>query len=354
MTAAFSNGTLHFIGSGFDPIQKLRQSGGDILLFYLNANGVLFQKKTLDPWYQATRIQENITSFDSNHSSISSSRSVYRQDNPGSPLACTQKMQWCALTASHDSRCTPLGTYYDVYTSGRATLTNSLTSDQVDWILGWLWLSPADVVESMGSESLLARRTLRGGIQGALPENQWQLDVEHWYHIVLAGYQKIYADVAAGPPSSYPEEWVRRPASEGQINMCQNQVSKSHPGRIDDYFDQHRRLESHQHFTCILQRIRPFVHSCSGTLYHRDSRHDRTHRPVRADPRQTQSILPTRMEHERNISASTPSPRRARHWRMGCCRRGDSNHSKPHRPCSTRYFGSEASPTGSRIFEAKT
>lgn len=138
-------------------------------------------------------------------------------------------MQWCALTASRDSRCTSLGTYEDAKTSALSTLTDSLTPDQVDWVLGRLWLSLADVVKSMGSESLLARRTLRGGIQGPLPENQWQLDVEYWFQIVLAGYQKIYADVAAGPPSSYPKKWVRRPVSEGQINMCQNQVFETPP-----------------------------------------------------------------------------------------------------------------------------
>ena len=267
-------------------------------------------------------------------------------------MACTQKFQWCALTASHDSRCTPLETYYDAYTSALSTLTDSLTPEQVDWIFSRLELTPSSVVDTMGTDSLLARRTLGGGMQAALPENQWQLEVEHWYQIALAGYQKIYVDVTAGPPSSYPEEWVQRPIGEGQINMCQNQVFKTHPGRIDDYFDQYRRLESHQHCPCILQRIRPVVHSCFGTLHHSGSHHDRTHRPVRADPRQTQSILPTRMERERNISASTHSPRRARHWRMGCRRRGNSNHEKPHRPCTARYFGFEASPTGSRIFEA--
>ena len=89
----------------------------------------------------------------------------------------------------------------------------------------------------MGTESLLSRRTLGGGIQGALPDNQWQLDVEHWYQIILAGYQKIYLDAAAGPPSSHPEEWVQRPVNEGQITMCQNQVIQSRPSWIDNHVD---------------------------------------------------------------------------------------------------------------------
>ncbi|KAI1735540.1 hypothetical protein F4680DRAFT_461651 [Xylaria scruposa] len=79
----------------------------------------------------------------------------------------------------------------------------------------------------MGTESLLSRRLLGIGVQAALPENQWQIEVEHWYHIVLAGYQKIYMDGATGLPPSYPEEWVQRPADAQQRKMCHSQKAIS-------------------------------------------------------------------------------------------------------------------------------
>ncbi|KAI3326463.1 hypothetical protein HD806DRAFT_551441 [Xylariaceae sp. AK1471] len=82
----------------------------------------------------------------------------------------------------------------------------------------------------MGTESLLSKRSLSNGIQGSLPDNQWQLEVEHWYQIALAGYQKIYLDGASGPPPSYPEEYIQRRANPEQHKLCHNQkaVSTAH------------------------------------------------------------------------------------------------------------------------------
>ncbi|KAI0554210.1 hypothetical protein F4679DRAFT_579821 [Xylaria curta] len=206
LDAIFEDGELASSMSAFNPIAELTHSGGDIYLFYLSANGVLFTNKTLDPWYQAAHVVGRIGRAKSD-GTTDKRLLVFGQDNPGSLLACSQKFQWCALNSTGGSHCTPLGTYLDAYKSALGILTTQITREQVDWIFARLELSPTDVVSRMGTESLLSRRLLGIGVQAALPENQWQLEVEHWYHIVLAGYQKIYMDGAAGPPPSYPEEW---------------------------------------------------------------------------------------------------------------------------------------------------
>ncbi|CAJ2503206.1 Uu.00g106000.m01.CDS01 [Anthostomella pinea] len=151
---------------------------------------------------------------------------VYSQDYPATPLACSKKHQICISTTSGEPRCTQLATPYEVFDEA----LQSVAVENQDRLL-WTMSSQTSVsggidsaVEVLGAQALLSRRGLFYGRQEPLPDSQWQTDVEHWFNVESTIYQKSLGEVAAGPPSSYPEEWVARPTTPEQTKLCNNQV----------------------------------------------------------------------------------------------------------------------------------
>ncbi|KAL1615965.1 hypothetical protein SLS56_011613 [Neofusicoccum ribis] len=66
-------------------------------------------------------------------------------------------------------------------------------------------------------------RGLSEGMQGPLPDNQWQLDVENWFAISLAALQGWMVELATGPSDSKFLDWIDSPTSEGGRYWCKNQ-----------------------------------------------------------------------------------------------------------------------------------
>lgn len=214
-------------------------------------------EKVLDPWYQATHLKPSDISYigATNGTSTGSSK-FYLQDQPGSPLACTEKWQWCLPLASGGRYCTRLGPLNDVYEDAFTNAAGPSTSELMDWIFSQLEITHSAAPSIMGVQALLSRKKLDEGWQGSLPDNQWQMDVEHWFQISIAAYQKIFVDIAAGPLSSMPEDFVKRPANDVQTNLCNNQVFAYTP-----FLSQHLRpdtnlnIESYKYRSYIIQCI---------------------------------------------------------------------------------------------------
>ncbi|KAI1759146.1 hypothetical protein GGR53DRAFT_527966 [Hypoxylon sp. FL1150] len=212
-------------------IDELAASGGDIALISLSANGVLFVEKVLDPWYQATHTQaSDFTYIGATNGTSKGSGKFYLQDQPGSPLACTEKWQWCLPLASGGRYCTRLGPLNDVYEDASTNSFGPSTTELVDWIFSQIEISHSAAPNIMGVQALLSRKKLDEGYQGSLPDNQWQMDVEYWFQISMAAYQKVFVDTAAGPLPSMPEDFVKRPANDVQTKLCNNQkvISTAH------------------------------------------------------------------------------------------------------------------------------
>ncbi|KAI8626961.1 hypothetical protein F5Y19DRAFT_487249 [Xylariaceae sp. FL1651] len=230
--AAFKNGTLTKFSS-FDPIPELVASRGRLSLFFLSAKGILFAKRTPDPWYHATRKVATVDALSLNSSMPRSKIPVYGQDRAGAPLACSSKMQICMPGLPAAGRCTALGNPDDIFTQVLSELASDAASTRLKWAIAALESVSngiSDLVKAMGAQSLLSRRSLVSGVQSPLPDNQWQLDVEHWHKTHLASHQIVLAQVAAGLPPSYPEEWIKRPQNKVEIKMCNSQkaISPAH------------------------------------------------------------------------------------------------------------------------------
>lgn len=227
--AAFQyNGTIVEADSNFAPIHELSDTGGDIYLFVLSAGAVIFTEKTLDPWYQATRVAGQVYFSRFNGENGDDSVEVYSQDESASTIACTEKQQVCVMASNGDTRCSPLASGNDALD----ILYGSMAADQATLErIKWLFSARAsqgcpvsELIDALGIQALLSRRSLREGIQGHLSDTQWQQEAEYWFNVGLACLQKAFVNVAVGLPPSFPDDLVRRPTTGEQDKLCQNQV----------------------------------------------------------------------------------------------------------------------------------
>ncbi|KAL9625278.1 MAG: hypothetical protein Q9160_000680 [Pyrenula sp. 1 TL-2023] len=218
MTLACSyNGSFLPDQSSFIPTEGLFDGDGDVALFFLSANDILYSKEINDDWYAAHRPMGQ----DYQSSTATGQASYYLADEPAAVLGCKSQFQACDLNLAAGQQCSAPGGSYDVVYS------HLQRTDKRGKVLAWILGAPKsifDVAISLRSSSLASRYTLRQNIQVGLPDNQWQLDVENWHNIVLAGIQGGVVDSATGPSDADMLKYFwRRPDSDEASYLCKNQ-----------------------------------------------------------------------------------------------------------------------------------
>lgn len=187
----------------WSPRPELVRQDGDLTIVFLSGAGVRFTQRVDDDWYRATTPWRAIY-----WPPISGRLPTWRPDVSASPMGCLEQFQWCNSAYPRDRGCGPLASLLDSL-FGAAPLFNltnltyedltrgrPLSSDTTSARLIWPWLAmtgypttlPA-LLGSLGTRSLASQSTLFSGVQSPLPENQWQLDVLQWWHIILAAVQ---------------------------------------------------------------------------------------------------------------------------------------------------------------------
>ncbi|KAI0196934.1 hypothetical protein F4808DRAFT_439331 [Astrocystis sublimbata] len=215
-------------GSEFRPIPYLHRDDADLMLVFLLGAGVLYTEPSPDPWYRATTHLE--------HSSIEGANSavpVYIFDEAASPLGCALQYQLCITRPSKELICGNLASFNDAESSFIANAVANATNGntKLQWHLNtylksaFLW----DVVNKLGALSLTAHKTLSEGGQRPIPNNQWQLDVAHWWATRLAALQATFVNTAIGPPDSFhiPREFIDGPTDSNEKVACNSQKIRS-------------------------------------------------------------------------------------------------------------------------------
>ncbi|KAI0552680.1 hypothetical protein F4679DRAFT_533495 [Xylaria curta] len=220
-TAAWENGSLADWGTLFEPIPELTVTDADLKLLFLAGNGIYFTNITNDPWYKATTPGPISHPLVANESSAIQ---VYRQDNPGSPMGCAHRSQYCRAGPSGESVCTDLTGELDLYYSVLSVFDDEQAFNRVNWFqtmvdASW-WLE--DIV-GRGDVNLAAQYRVRSGVQGPLPDDQWQLEVQYWFSIMLASMQRTFVDTATGPSDVNLKQYRVPPANADEQNLCVNQ-----------------------------------------------------------------------------------------------------------------------------------
>lgn len=191
-------------------------------LFFLSGNQVIYREPTNDSWYQGNRLVQNATdTLDLEPGSSG----LYTSREAASPLACAFQVQYCVPSLPEEIRCSPVGSAADSLNY----MTNMLHDQQLSkfqWFMASTidqTLSLSTAITRLGVQLLTSRYRLRNGVQGQLPDNQWQLDVQHWHATTLAHLQGTFVDAATGPRDPALLPWLVKPSTPETQRMCQNQ-----------------------------------------------------------------------------------------------------------------------------------
>jgi hypothetical protein len=206
------------------PISELLVPGADVSVILLQTHDIAFFTPVSDPWFEATQGPVN-------RSTPSGRIQVYFSDQPARALACVQQYQFCNPSLEQNVSCTPLLGIFEAATVASTTLFSQPKERNT-----FLWSASAitqmasgfsELAVVMNGAALLASDSLSTYGQYALPSNQWELEVEHWFKFTLADLQRAILDQATGP--TVPEaSQVHTPpdTAEGRA-VCSNQKIRS-------------------------------------------------------------------------------------------------------------------------------
>lgn len=214
------------------PIPQLTMSDADLLVVFLSPQGVSFVNQTDDPWYRGfvPRGTFNFPGDDGGQ------RPLYISDEAASPMGCVSRFQYC----NSSKKCSNLASYTDTVTSA---LTLFHQTPREYWSGNWnepdatasrfdmfevimtSFPSLSEFINTLGPSSLLSSQHLNQGVMGPLPDNQWQLDVIHWFEMLMASKQAAFVSNAHGTTDETVLPYLETTDNEDQLTMCDNQVS---------------------------------------------------------------------------------------------------------------------------------
>ncbi|KAK7706262.1 hypothetical protein SLS64_007601 [Diaporthe eres] len=182
--------------------------------FFPRSSTLRFTQPTEDPWFNASTA---LGSFDFPYLvTTGDNATLYYASEPASPLGCLAQEQLCNPNLPEQSRrCTNLTRPQTV---GIESTTLGLfppdaNSDaRLTWAFNSIWYDSAaveDILDTLGAQALLARAGVRNGLQGPLPTNQWQTEVEHWFNTTLASLQQSFVNLARGPDDDSVLEYLK-------------------------------------------------------------------------------------------------------------------------------------------------
>ena len=192
-------------------------------LFFLSSGGVAFLSPVWDSWYKATQPLTQLYQAHDMHGNMT----LYAQDEPGAPLACLEQFQFCFAGFPEGRRCSPLASF----SAGRDGLSSFLRDQVKDvgsqWMMNQIMYVTTDVcdpVSILGINSLVSRTKLYHGSQALLPDNQWQLDVQHWHATAMAHLQAQFVYAVTGPRDPALAEYFHPPELPMEKMLCRSQV----------------------------------------------------------------------------------------------------------------------------------
>jgi hypothetical protein len=208
----------------YSPIPALHLPDADVHLAFLSAPEIHFSNPIDDPLFSAHKSASGLKNEET-HEMLD----AYLQDEPLAVMACTQQIQYCNPNLPEADRCEPLRGLID---PRRSTNLHKIFPEDahfaaIKWA-DYIWTGSVYTISGtlgfIGASALRARYSLSYGYSGPLPDNQWQLEAEHWVKAELASLQDVFVTAANGMPSEMDDFRVEPMANETIArNMCVNQ-----------------------------------------------------------------------------------------------------------------------------------
>ena len=206
---------------GFTPIPQLKRPNADTFLIFLSTHGFGFQGEVDDLWYSAHNL------WGTPMSSLGTPEaSLYLSDEPASTLACTQQVEFCNPNKPKNEACEPMGGYVKSI-QHIDSFWNEAQLEALNWttiLMAGGYLTPNALVGFAGSSVLVGRYSTNGNMVGPLPNNQWQLEVEHLVASTLASLQATFVSAAKGTTRKELRQFRFTPETSMAKRTCSNQV----------------------------------------------------------------------------------------------------------------------------------
>lgn len=198
-------------------------------IYFLSAQGLRYLAEVNDDIYSVH--QKYGRTFTTMKNGTANIMEVYSADEPVAVIGCKTQYQLCRPTKSQERQCTPLGSFRDLYLK---YMNSTFVEKDWPWELSLrFWnqytsLQPLMVsyVNGLGSKVLLSHTYLYSGLSDALPDNQWQLDVEGWFRMIMVSYQLSPVRAVIGQWGSRSKTLFDPPTTKWGKFLCKNQVRK--------------------------------------------------------------------------------------------------------------------------------
>ncbi|KAK1818975.1 hypothetical protein LTR12_006663 [Friedmanniomyces endolithicus] len=196
-------------GSLWTPIPELNRTDADVTLLILAQNSIDYGVPCDDPWFSAHQVRND------------TSQTWYVGDDYFNILACADQHQFCNPNVDSSKGCTSLAdeatVFNEMFTIGFSDLQIAAAGRiAVPMPFSNMYYS----VNGRGAAALRASETCFGNDQAALPNNQWQIEVDAWFATSLARLQQSMVDYAVGPTNAPAGVDIIYPTSLPDKAMC--------------------------------------------------------------------------------------------------------------------------------------
>jgi hypothetical protein len=196
--------------SNFIPIPELNTTDADLTLHFLSSS-TKFSKPINDPWFLAT--QPWIDRSDDN-------KTYYVPEWPVNVFACTNRVQQCSVG---QGKCTALASSSSASHEWRHVLKIDPSSRTEAVARRLQWYPISTLMANLGSSYLLAQAYNSRGYSTPLPDNQWAIEVQNWFGIMMTQLQRFIIDFVVGPGDPRYHQYVVPPAANDTW-MCSAQI----------------------------------------------------------------------------------------------------------------------------------
>jgi hypothetical protein len=191
---------------------------GDITVFFLTQNSLLYDQLNTDPIFAAT------TKADP------SLGNYYLPDKLVSVLGCVDQHQWCSVVKKPGKeRCSTVGSLDTLSKDLSPFADNNRQLATANRIYQSIWLNNMwYVVDPRGVAALQASKSVFETFQHNVSNTQWTIEVSGWFNTALAKLQQTLVEIAVGPGLQNSSDFlVTRPASAADQALCNAQVVRS-------------------------------------------------------------------------------------------------------------------------------
>lgn len=184
---------------------------------------IRYFKAVNDLWFEALDTMVSQTEY--------GNQTSYYTERPIGALACIQQYQFCNPSLEEDKSCTTLDGIFEATRIASSTLfPQPEDSEKFLWSLAAIRDMAGgfnELISWVKGGSLLAGDYVSNLGQDGLPDNQWELELEHWFKFTMADLQRAILDQATGPVVPEAVSLYSAPTSPEARTVCGSQKIRS-------------------------------------------------------------------------------------------------------------------------------